>query len=75
MNGIERGFIMYDKLERGLFRSVKAKQASDTYTTACEEYALSKLRKLAWWSESKERTGRQMTRTVRRLNERKAARV
>lgn len=65
---------MYDKLERGLFRSAKAKQASDTYTMACEEYALAKLHKLAWWNESKERTGRQMARTVRKLNERKAAR-
>ena len=66
---------MYDKLERNLFRSAKVKQGNGTYTEACEEYALAKLHKLEWWNESKERTGRQMTRTVRRLNERKAALV
>jgi hypothetical protein len=66
---------MYDKLERGLFRSVKAKQESGTYTEACEQYALSKIHKLTWWNVSNKLLGKQRVRMVRKLNERKAARV
>ena len=66
---------MYDKLERNLFRSAKVKQGNGTYTEACEQYAISKIHKLTWWNVSNKLLGKQKVRAVRKLNERKAARV